>query len=950
MIRSTLVLCLFIQFAYASPDEQWVRKTALSVPGFVPNKGQFIDQHQHANDEVQYLYSNGMFNLQLKQDGFSYELFRLVEVTENRSGDGYEYDPFIATSEMSPQFEFHSTRIDVKFLGAAVPQLSPSDETGTLLNYYTVHTGSNGITGVKSYNNVSYKNVYPGIDLHFYAPDEAGQPLKYEWLVQPGADPSQIKMEYAGATSLQLKEDGSFDVLTTIGKLNEGKIFAYTMDDEQQTYAAYSIDRNIISYTVKGSNSKTLVIDPNITWFSYYGGSKNEDLFEGEMAFDGKGSPLIAGNTSSPQNIASTGAHQVTYGDGGVDGFVAKFKPNGNMAWATYYGSYDRDGCHAIAADAAYNIFVGGNTFSSSGIATAGCHQEVFGGAMDAFFVKFNKDGIRQWATYFGGTGYGDQVNGVECDASGTVYFTGYTCSPNNISTPGAYQEVYNGVDDETGDVMVGAFTTDGALLWCSYHSGPSQDRAHDIVLLENGDFYVEGTCESTTQFATAGIHQSTYGGGPQDAFISKWSADGDLYWCSYYGGEGDEHGRGLAIDSNNNAYIGGWTISTVGIGTPGTAQPDWFPGYNSEGNPAADAYLAKFTPEGMLAWGTYYGGKDLERSRGIAVDKKNDVVYMVGQTNSKFNVANSSIFDPDNGLKQQDGFVSRYSTSGTLLYSYLVGGPGKQTVFDADLDKYNSLYLLMTTDATTYTTFGVHQSTANGEEDAMLIKMNPADSCLDQYEPNNTNQIATEMSASADTLFYGITGNISNSTDIDWFRLKTGFTNLKLELMDLVTDYDLYFYKSNGQLIATAANIGDADETIIINSLPKGKYYIRVVPANTTYDPNSCYRLRALISFQPWLTKEGTLESTLNQSGIQVHTYPNPAKDILSLKITAPYESTANVSIFDLSGQTILEKVFTIEEGSQTITLDVAALRRGMYLIATDLNGVRSLSKIVLQ
>ncbi len=105
-------------------------------------------------------------------------------------------------------------------------------------------------------------------------------------------------------------------------------------------------------------------------------------------------------------------------------------------------------------------------------------------------------------------------------DATGNVYFTGYTCSPNNISTPGAYQEVYNGIDDETGDVMVGAFTTDGALLWCSYHSGPSQDRAHDIVLLENGDFYVEGTCESTTQFATAGIHQSTYGGGPQDAFL----------------------------------------------------------------------------------------------------------------------------------------------------------------------------------------------------------------------------------------------------------------------------------------------------------------------------------------------------------------------------------------------------------------------------------------------
>ncbi|MBK6484028.1 MAG: T9SS type A sorting domain-containing protein [Chitinophagaceae bacterium] len=243
-----------------------------------------------------------------------------------------------------------------------------------------------------------------------------------------------------------------------------------------------------------------------------------------------------------------------------------------------------------------------------------------------------------------------------------------------------------------------------------------------------------------------------------------------------------------------------------------------------------------------------------------------------------------------------------------------------------------------------------VHQSTYNGGDDAMLVKMNPADSCMDQYEPNNTNLIATELSISSDTMFYGITGNISNSTDVDWFRIKTSLTNLKLELIDLVTDYDLYLYKGNGQLIATAANIGDADETIIFNSLPKGKYYVRVVAADNSYDPNACYRLRALIASQPWLTKEGLLENAFNQSAVQVYTYPNPAKDILSLKITAPNESTANVSIFEVSGQTILEKVFTIEEGSQTITLDVAALKRGMYLVATDINGVRSFSKIVLQ
>ena len=109
MIRTTLTLCLLIQFAYvyANPDQQWVTKTALSVPGFVPNQGQFIDQHQCVNDEVQYLYSNGMFNLQLKQDGFSYELFRLVEITENHSGNRYEYDPSITEPAMLPKSAFH---------------------------------------------------------------------------------------------------------------------------------------------------------------------------------------------------------------------------------------------------------------------------------------------------------------------------------------------------------------------------------------------------------------------------------------------------------------------------------------------------------------------------------------------------------------------------------------------------------------------------------------------------------------------------------------------------------------------------------------------------------------------------------------------------------------------------------------------------------------------------
>src|SRR4030095_13084956 len=127
-------------------------------------------------------------------------------------------------------------------------------------------------------------------------------------------------------------------------------------------------------------------------------------------------------------------------------------------------GGTEKDGGHAINSDALNNIFVGGNTYSSSGIATPGSHQPVFGGQMDACIGKFTPDGIRVWVTYLGGSGYGDQIDDVVCDAVGNVYFTGYTGSLDGIATSGAFQDTLNGIDWYTGDVILGEFTTSGHL------------------------------------------------------------------------------------------------------------------------------------------------------------------------------------------------------------------------------------------------------------------------------------------------------------------------------------------------------------------------------------------------------------------------------------------------------------------------------------------------------
>ena len=279
--------------------------------------------------------------------------------------------------------------------------------------------------------------------------------------------------------------------------------------------------------------------------------------FESEMGMDNKSQPLIVGNTLSTQYIASTGAYQVTYAGGFGDAFLAKFKSTGKLQWATYYGGTEKDGGHAVTADKNNNIFMAGNTYSDNGIASAGSHQTVFGGMMDAYIVKFTPGGVRLWATYLGGEGYGDGSMPYAPDDFGNVYFSGYTSSFTNIATPGAYQQTMNGTDWFSGDVVLGEFTTNGTLRWCTYFSGPGQDRAHSAALDKLGYLYIQGTCESLTDFGTPGVYQSNYGGrAPQDGFIAKWDTVGNLIWCSYYGGEDEEHSRGMSIDNSNNVYI----------------------------------------------------------------------------------------------------------------------------------------------------------------------------------------------------------------------------------------------------------------------------------------------------------------------------------------------------------------------------------------------------------
>ena len=150
----------------------------------------------------------------------------------------------------------------------------------------------------------------------------------------------------------------------------------------------------------------------------------------------------------------------------------------------------------------------------ASGISTIGAHQSAYGGGYsDGFLVKFDSNGLRQWGTYYGGSLL-DVSFSCATDASGNVYMSGETQSPNGIATSGAHQTTVDGA-------FLVSFNSSGVRQSGTYYGGIKNVCTTDA----SGNVYMTGYTQSNSGIATAGAHQTANGNnGYNDAFLVKFN------------------------------------------------------------------------------------------------------------------------------------------------------------------------------------------------------------------------------------------------------------------------------------------------------------------------------------------------------------------------------------------------------------------------------------------
>lgn len=248
-------------------------------------------------------------------------------------------------------------------------------------------------------------------------------------------------------------------------------------------------------------------------WATYFGGNDSEAATTCKA--DASGNLFLGGVTSSTSNIAS-GGHQGTYGGGNADAFLVKFDANGSRLWSTYYGDAGLDRANACTADASGNVYLCGITSSTLNIASGG-HQNTFGGNVyDAFIVKFNTSGQRQWATYYGGS-HLDFALSCSTDASGNIYMSGTTESTAGIAS-GAYQTLYGG---GLGDAFLVKFNTAGLRLMGTYYGDGGEDAGVFCAVDVLGNVLLGGDTDSGQNISSGGFQNTL--GGLRDAFVVKF-------------------------------------------------------------------------------------------------------------------------------------------------------------------------------------------------------------------------------------------------------------------------------------------------------------------------------------------------------------------------------------------------------------------------------------------
>jgi hypothetical protein len=382
----------------------------------------FIENKNQWPGNVHFLATIPGGNMTIGPGRFSYYFVdgkRLHELHERAHHAG---DPDAA---MDWNIKHHS--VQAEFIGSNPSVPLPFGRSTEYYNYYLGNDETKWASKAYAYQGMVYPSFYDGVDLKVYS---SGNHLKYDFIVAPSGDPSQIVVEYQGMEHVKL-DNGNLILQTSLAEIIEQRPFAYQFINGEKIIvnSEYSLTGNRLSFCFPDGYDPCyeLVIDPLLIFSTYSGftadnwGSTATPGEHGTLYSSGVTSTLEHGGNFS----ATPGAYQSSYG-GEYDIGIYKYDSTGStLLYATLLGGVESESPHSLVMNKDNELIVLGTTSSSDFPTTNGAYDRSYNlgtsvnpvgsysynQGSDIFVARLSKDGTQLKASTFLGGSQNDGLN-----------------------------------------------------------------------------------------------------------------------------------------------------------------------------------------------------------------------------------------------------------------------------------------------------------------------------------------------------------------------------------------------------------------------------------------------------------------------------------------------------------------------------------------------------------
>jgi len=407
----------------------------------------------------------------------------------------------------------------------------------------------------------------------------------------------------------------------------------------------------------------------NLIWAKCAGGSSDYDAGEGITTLSDN-STVVTGYFAVSATFGPGELNQTVLTSAGMtDIFIARYNPDGTLAWGKRVGGSDYDEGYGITTLSDNSTVVTGSFVGSATFGPGESNETVLtsDGVSDIFIARYNPDGTIAWAKRAGGS-YKDYGYGITTLSDNSTVVTGWFDGSATFGPGEPNQTVLTSAGP--GDIFIAQYNPNGRLAWVKRAGGLFDVYSRGITTLSGNSTVVTGYFSGSATFGPGEVIQTVLtSDGGYDIFIARYNPNGTIAWAMRAGGLSEDEGRAVTTLSDNSTVVTG-SFRDIAIFGPGEINETIL---TSAGGP--DIFIARYNPDISLSWAKRAGGAIDDSGNGITTLSDNSTV-LTGW------FYDSATFGPGEinqtvltSAGYYDIFIVRYNPDGTLFWAKRAGG-----------------------------------------------------------------------------------------------------------------------------------------------------------------------------------------------------------------------------------------------------------------------------------